>query len=153
MPIEGPEDPDVTVIREGKEVRVHRDMVKPYDLDRAQAVAVGARGSKYISGDPNSVRGLQFTLGELQDYDKAASEVVQACEQEISQLKDKRRRLHSPDAAANFDGAISGLETERKRHLRMRSRLHESMRDVRRMLAECRDAQTHPRIRAEDSDG
>lgn len=151
MPIEGPVEPYVTVIREGKRERVHEDTVKPYNLDRAQAVAVGARGAIFDPESPSGVELLHHVLEELQDYAHAASEVIQACDQEISRLKDKQQRLHSPDAAANFDRAILELETERGRHARMSLRLHESMRDVRGMLAQCRDVQNHPRIRAEDA--
>lgn len=154
MPIEGPEDPEaqrVPALWRGKEINLDRGSLK-YSLDAAQAQADGARGAHYMPDDPGAIPFLEGVVEGLQWFVSSADDVIKTCGQEIDRLKSKRAALHGKAAAASYDQAISKLETEMGRHVRIRSRLNESIRRVQRMMTHCRDTQRHPRIRSKPSD-
>jgi chromosome segregation ATPase len=154
MPIDGPDDPEsrrVPVIWHGQECSIDRDSLK-YSLETAQAKANGARGAHYNPEEPRSIPFLQGVVDELQWFMSSAEEVIQACRKQIEQLKTRRAALHGKESSARYDEAISRLEMEMDRHVRVRSRLYESIRQVHGMIAECREVQRQPRIRAKATD-
>jgi len=154
MPIDGPEDPmsrHVPVIWQGQEMSIDPDQLK-YSLDAAQATVNATRGVHCNPEDPESIPFLLLIMDKLNLFMRSAEEVVQTCRQKIEQLKTKRGALHGKTTPARYDEAISRLEAEMNRHVRVQSRLSESMRQVQGQIAAFREAQKRPRIRAKPAD-
>ena len=141
MPIDGTPDPQsdlVPVIWRGRTINMDPGDVGSYSLDKAQKEVQSLRNSTHTPGNRGDAEALEFHIDKVESFIRAADEVVRVSDQEIARLQDKRRRLHGNGAAARFDRAIRELETNKDRHVRMRGRLRETLRRLRRALHDCR---------------
>jgi len=141
VPIEGQRHigpRNVPVYKKGERTTVHPNRVKPYDLESAEKLVTQVRQTIHTTGyEYRSM--LQDQIDHLCEFARAADEVVAACDSEISRLKKSRDQLHSKAPAERFDSALSNLEIAKKRHLRMRARIHETVTRARHAWSQWRD--------------
>ena len=146
MPIEGQRHvgpPNVPVINGGTRTTVHPDRVKGYDLESAERLVTQVRQTVATTGyEYRSM--LQDQIDHLCEFARAADEVIAACGTEIDRLKSSRAKLHGDAPAERFDSALSKLEIAKERHLRMKSRIQETVTRARHAWRLWRDKQQRP---------
>ena len=133
----------VPVIKGCRRTTVHPDRVKGYDLESAEKLVTQVRQTITTTGYEHRPM-LQDQIDHLCEFARAADEVIAACESEIDRLRRSRDKLHSNAPAERFDSALSKLEIAKKRHLRMKSRIHETVARARHAWRRWRDRQQEP---------
>lgn len=134
---------NVPVIKNGERTTVHPSRVRPYDLESAEKLVtqvrqtIGTIGYEYRSM-------LQDQIDHLCEFARGADEAIAACDTEVVRLKKSRDQLHSKAPAERFDSALSKLEIAKKRHMRMRSRIHETVTMARHACSQWRDKRQGP---------
>ena len=133
----------VPVIKGRRRTTVHPDRVEGYGLESAEKLVTQVRQTIAATGyEYRSM--LQDQIDHLCEFSRAADEVIATCESEIDRLKRSRDKLHSNAPAERFDSALSKLEIVKKRHLRMKSRIHGTVTRARHASRQWRDRRQGP---------